>query len=203
MCIFFQRDIDTRLRPSGISGLLACAADAFEEYQLTEAWTWEHQALVRARLIYADEPLGKTFKTTREKVLTQTRDPNKLKHDVVIMREKMRDHLSAKKPGRFMLKQDKGGITDIEFLVQYLVLQHSHDKAPLTVWSDNVRILENCAQQGLITDEVARNLIEAYTCLRDEIHHRNLLNLDADVDDSCFVEQRQCIKQQWQQWFNG
>lgn len=196
-------DIDTRLRPSGISGLLACAADAFEEYQLTEAWTWEHQALVRARLIYADEPLGKTFKTTREKVLTQTRDPNKLKHDVVIMREKMRDHLSAKKPGRFMLKQDKGGITDIEFLVQYLVLQHSHDKAPLTVWSDNVRILENCAQQGLITDEVARNLIEAYTCLRDEIHHRNLLNLDADVDDSCFVEQRQCIKQQWQQWFNG
>lgn len=196
-------DIDTRLRPSGLSGLLACAADSFEEYQLTEAWTWEHQALVRARLIYGDEPLRQTFKTTRDKVLTQIREPNKLKHDVVTMREKMRDHLSAKKSGRFMLKQDKGGITDIEFLVQYFVLQHSHDKAALTVWSDNVRILENCAQQGLIAEDIAQNLIEAYTCLRDEIHHRNLLNLDADVDESRFVEQRQCIKQQWQQWFNG
>ncbi|OEF25479.1 bifunctional [glutamate--ammonia ligase]-adenylyl-L-tyrosine phosphorylase/[glutamate--ammonia-ligase] adenylyltransferase [Vibrio rumoiensis] len=194
-------DIDTRLRPSGISGLLACAADSFEEYQLSEAWTWEHQALVRARLIYGDEPLTQAFKATREKILTQVREPNKLKQEVSEMREKMREHLSEKKSGRFMLKQDKGGITDIEFLVQYIVLQHSHDNAPLTVWSDNVRILENCAEQGLMSAQDAQNLIDAYTCLRDEIHHRNLLNLDADVDESRFIEHRQCIQQQWQQWF--
>lgn len=194
-------EIDTRLRPSGVSGLLACAADSFEEYQLNEAWTWEHQALVRARVIYGDEPLIQAFKNTREKVLTLERDPQKLKQEVKDMREKMRSHLGEKKPGRFMLKQDKGGITDIEFLVQYLVLQHSHHYEQLTIWSDNVRILETCAQQGLISEEVAHALIEAYTSVRDEIHHRNLMNLDADVDDSRFVEQRQCIEQQWQQCF--
>lgn len=193
-------DIDTRLRPSGTSGLLACAAETFEEYQLQQAWTWEHQALVRARMIYGDAQLAESFKFTRNKVLTQNREPEKLKQDVIEMREKMREHLSAKKPGRFMLKQDKGGITDIEFLVQYLVLQYSHSHQALTLWSDNVRILEKSAEQGLMSEEKSLQLIDAYTCLRDETHHRNLLNLDADVDETRFTDQRECVTAQWQHW---
>ncbi|GLT15107.1 bifunctional [glutamate--ammonia ligase]-adenylyl-L-tyrosine phosphorylase/[glutamate--ammonia-ligase] adenylyltransferase [Vibrio algivorus] len=194
-------EMDTRLRPSGASGLLACATETFEEYQLQQAWTWEHQALVRARMIYGDSLLAESFSRIRHNVLTQPRDNNKLRQEVTDMREKMREHLSAKKPGRFMLKQDKGGITDIEFLVQYLVLQHSHTYSPLTQWSDNVRILEKAFEQGLMSEEDSQQLTEAYTCLRNETHHRNLLNLDADVDDSLFIEQRECVIAHWQHWF--
>lgn len=194
-------EMDTRLRPSGISGLLACATETFEEYQLQQAWTWEHQALVRARIIYGDAQLVESFSHIRHNVLTKERDGEKLRQEVSDMREKMREHLSAKKPGRFMLKQDKGGITDIEFLVQYLVLQYSHTHSPLTQWSDNVRILEKAAEQGLMTVQDSERLIAAYTCLRNETHHRNLLNLDVDVDDSLFTEQRDCVIAQWQHWF--
>lgn len=194
-------EMDTRLRPSGTSGLLACATETFEEYQLQQAWTWEHQALVRARIIYGDAQLVESFSHIRHNVLTQARDGEKLRQEVSDMREKMRAHLSAKKPGRFMLKQDKGGITDIEFLVQYLVLQYSHTHSPLTQWSDNVRILEKAAEQRLMTVQDSEQLIAAYTCLRNETHHRNLLNLDVDVDDSRFTEQRDCVIAQWQHWF--
>ncbi|WP_417880044.1 bifunctional [glutamate--ammonia ligase]-adenylyl-L-tyrosine phosphorylase/[glutamate--ammonia-ligase] adenylyltransferase [Vibrio sp.] len=194
-------EMDTRLRPSGVSGLLACTTETFEEYQLQQAWTWEHQALVRARVIYGDSQLAESFSRIRHKVLTQVRDAEKLRQDVSNMREKMREHLSAKKPGRFMLKQDKGGITDIEFLVQYLVLQYSHTHSPLTQWSDNVRILEKAAEQGLMSKQGREQLTEAYTCLRNETHRRNLLNLDADVDDALFIEQRECVIDHWQHWF--
>ncbi|WP_105902219.1 bifunctional [glutamate--ammonia ligase]-adenylyl-L-tyrosine phosphorylase/[glutamate--ammonia-ligase] adenylyltransferase [Vibrio gangliei] len=190
-------EVDTRLRPSGASGLLACSAETFEQYQQQEAWTWEHQALVRARMIYGDDILAQSFADTRHRILTQQRELPALQKEVREMREKMRAHLAEKKAGRFMLKQDKGGITDIEFLVQYIVLQHSHQYGALTRWSDNVRILETMAEQGLIPDEHVQQLIEAYTTLRNEIHHRNLLNLDADVDNSLYTEQRGWVCQQW------
>ena len=119
------------LRPSGASGLLVSPTDAFDEYQHKEAWTWEHQALVRARMIYGDEPLANAFYKTRGNVLSLSRDRDDLRKNVVEMREKMRNHLGGKKAERFMLKQDAGGITDIEFLAQYLVLSHSHDKPKL------------------------------------------------------------------------
>ncbi|EDL51868.1 bifunctional glutamine-synthetase adenylyltransferase/deadenyltransferase [Vibrio mediterranei AK1] len=169
-------EVDTRLRPSGASGLLVSPTDAFDEYQHNDAWTWEHQALVRARIIYGDAPLQHAFENTRNDVLRTARDELTLKQQVVDMREKMRDHLGGKKAGRFMLKQDAGGITDIEFLAQYLVLQYSHDKPKLTRWSDNVRIFESMMSQGVMEEEQAMALTHAYTTLRDEIHHRNLLN---------------------------
>lgn len=96
--------------------------EAFEEYQQTEAWTWEHQALVRARAIYGSDALVSAFDEVRRKVLQQSRDSEALKKDVLEMREKMRDHLGGKKSERFMLKQDQGGITDVEFLTQYWYL---------------------------------------------------------------------------------
>ncbi|EII2403176.1 bifunctional [glutamate--ammonia ligase]-adenylyl-L-tyrosine phosphorylase/[glutamate--ammonia-ligase] adenylyltransferase [Vibrio parahaemolyticus] len=194
-------EVDTRLRPSGASGLLVSPTDAFEDYQHQDAWTWEHQALVRARMIYGDEPLAIAFHNTRHDVLCKPRDEQTLKKEVVEMREKMRDHLSGKKPGRFMIKQDVGGITDIEFLAQYLVLNYSHDKPKLTRWCDNVRIYETLIAQGVMEEDQAMQLIRAYTTMRNEIHHRNLLNLDADVVEDKFVAEREWVKQAWNQWF--
>ncbi|MDF4638977.1 bifunctional [glutamate--ammonia ligase]-adenylyl-L-tyrosine phosphorylase/[glutamate--ammonia-ligase] adenylyltransferase [Vibrio parahaemolyticus] len=194
-------EVDTRLRPSGASGLLVSPTDAFEDYQHQDAWTWEHQALVRARMIYGDEPLAIAFHNTRHDVLCKPRDEQTLKKEVVEMREKMRDHLGCKKSGRFMIKQDVGGITDIEFLAQYLVLNYSHEKPKLTRWCDNVRIYETLIAQGVMEEDQAMQLIRAYTTMRNEIHHRNLLNLDADVVEDKFVAEREWVKQAWNQWF--
>ncbi|ENL1284796.1 bifunctional [glutamate--ammonia ligase]-adenylyl-L-tyrosine phosphorylase/[glutamate--ammonia-ligase] adenylyltransferase [Vibrio parahaemolyticus] len=194
-------EVDTRLRPSGASGLLVSPTDAFDDYQHQDAWTWEHQALVRARMIYGDQPLVIAFHNTRHDVLCKPRDEQTLKKEVVEMREKMRDHLGGKKSGRFMIKQDVGGITDIEFLAQYLVLNYSHEKPKLTRWCDNVRIYETLIAQGVMEEDQAMQLIRAYTTMRNEIHHRNLLNLDADVVEDKFVAEREWVKQAWNQWF--
>lgn len=196
-------EVDTRLRPSGASGLLVCPVDAFEAYQHQEAWTWEHQALVRARMIYGDEQLAVEFNRVRHDVLAKPREQAKLQKEVAEMRAKMREHLGGKKADRFMLKQDKGGITDIEFLAQYLVLNYSAEKPKLTRWSDNVRIFETLIAQGVMEEAQAMLLTQAYTTMRDEIHHRNLLNRDADVALDKFVTLRQGVMQAWQQWLES
>ena len=112
----------------------------------------------------------------------------------------MRDHLGGKKADRFMLKQDPGGITDVEFLAQYLVLNYSHKKPKLTRWSDNVRIFESMMAQGILDEADAMALTHAYTTMRDQIHHRNLLNLDADVAEDKFVSERELVTKQWHEW---
>jgi glutamate-ammonia-ligase adenylyltransferase len=193
-------EVDTRLRPSGASGLLVSPAEAFDEYQHQEAWTWEHQALVRARMIFGDEPLQHAFAKTRHEVLCLERDEVKLKKDVAEMRIKMRDHLGGKKVGRFMLKQDPGGITDVEFLAQYLVLRFSHDKPKLTRWCDNVRVFESMIAQGVMDEDKALALTHAYTEMRNQIHHRNLLNLDADVAEDKFIVEREFVSSIWNEW---
>lgn len=193
-------EVDTRLRPSGVSGLLVSPTDAFDEYQRQDAWTWEHQALVRARVIYGDAPLQQAFAQTRHQILCIERDHATLVKEVSEMRVKMREHLGGKKAGRFMLKQDPGGITDVEFLVQYLVLRFSQQKPKLTRWSDNVRIIETLTAQGILNQADAMALTHAYTEMRDQIHHRNLLNLDADVAEDKFAAERALVIQQWHQW---
>ncbi|AXN32412.1 bifunctional [glutamate--ammonia ligase]-adenylyl-L-tyrosine phosphorylase/[glutamate--ammonia-ligase] adenylyltransferase [Vibrio coralliilyticus] len=193
-------EADTRLRPSGASGLLVSPADAFDEYQHNEAWTWEHQALVRARMIYGDQRLQQAFSQTRHDILSLAREESKLKTDVAEMRVKMREHLGGKKSGRFMLKQDPGGITDVEFLAQYLVLRFSHEKPKLTRWSDNVRIFESMMAQGILDEAPAMALTQAYTTMRDQIHHRNLLNLDADVAEEKLTKERELVKALWHEW---
>ncbi|MCP3697003.1 MAG: bifunctional [glutamate--ammonia ligase]-adenylyl-L-tyrosine phosphorylase/[glutamate--ammonia-ligase] adenylyltransferase [Aliivibrio sp.] len=194
-------EVDTRLRPSGASGLLVSTSEAFDEYQREEAWTWEHQALVRARMIYGDMTLQSAFNATRHDILCLERDEQKLQQDVVEMREKMRDHLGGKKAGRFMLKQDAGGITDIEFLAQYLVLNHANQAPKLTRWSDNVRIFESFAEQDVMSEELSQSLIHAYCVMRNEVHHRNLLGFDADVADTDFYKERKTVVTAWNQWF--
>ncbi|MCL4118009.1 UNVERIFIED_CONTAM: hypothetical protein GTU68_056147 [Idotea baltica] len=194
-------EVDTRLRPSGASGLLVSMSEAFDEYQRDDAWTWEHQALVRARMIYGDNLLQGAFNKTRHEILCLPRNEKDLQKEVAEMREKMREHLGGKKAGRFMLKQDIGGITDIEFLAQYLVLNHSHQAPKLTRWSDNVRIFESLSQQGVMDEELCQKLIDAYCVMRNEIHHRNLLGFDADVDESCFTKERETVVNAWNKWF--
>ena len=163
-------EVDARLRPSGAAGMLVTTADAFADYQQNEARTWEHQALVRARVVYGDPALQARFDAIRRDILT-TRGGATLQTEVREMREKMRAHLGNKHPNRFDIKADAGGITDIEFITQYLVLRYASDKPKLTRWSDNVRILELLAQNDIMDEEEARALTHAYTTLRDALHH--------------------------------
>ncbi|NAW69033.1 bifunctional [glutamate--ammonia ligase]-adenylyl-L-tyrosine phosphorylase/[glutamate--ammonia-ligase] adenylyltransferase [Vibrio sp. V27_P1S3P104] len=196
-------EVDTRLRPSGASGLLVSPLDAFALYQQEEAWTWEHQALVRARMIYGDAPLQHHFSDIRHTILSLPRDQATLQKQVIEMRQKMRQHLGSKKVGRFMLKHDEGGIADIEFLAQYWVLLYSHQYPKLTRWSDNVRIFESLIQLGVLDESSANALTHAYTCMRDQIHHRNLLNLDADVDEAKLIAEREVVKLIWHNWLGA
>lgn len=193
-------DVDVRLRPSGASGLLVSTMEAFAEYQHKEAWTWEHQAIVRARMVYGDAPLQQAFADVRRQILTQCREPHQLQHDVVAMRHKMREHMGSKKAGMFGLKQDQGGITDIEFIAQYLVLQHASQQPALTRWSDNVRIFDTMAEYEILSLSQATALKQAYCSMRDEVHRLNLLGLPAYVDEQQFGTEREVVKQIWQQY---
>ncbi|OAN19041.1 bifunctional glutamine synthetase adenylyltransferase/deadenyltransferase [Photobacterium jeanii] len=193
-------EVDVRLRPSGASGLLVSTLEAFADYQQQEAWTWEHQALVRARLIYGDAPLQQGFAQVREQTLMQVRDSDTLRQQVVEMREKMRSHLGSKKADCFDLKQDLGGIADIEFIAQFLVLNHAHSNAALTRWSDNVRIFDTMAEHAKMSPEQVTALKHAYCEMRDATHRLSLLGLSAYVEEPQFADERAVVEQAWLQY---
>jgi len=193
-------EVDARLRPSGAAGMLVTTADAFADYQQNEAWTWEHQALVRARVVYGDPQLKSRFDEIRRTILMTPRDGEKLQTEVREMREKMRAHLGNKHRERFDLKADAGGITDIEFTAQYLVLGHAHQKPKLTRWSDNVRILELLAQNDIMDEQEAQALTHAYTTLRDALHHLALQEQPGHVPETEFAEERGQVSASWQKW---
>ena len=193
-------EVDARLRPSGAAGMLVTTADAFADYQRDEAWTWEHQALVRARVVYGDPQLTGQFYAIRRAILTTSRNGETLQTEVREMREKMRAHLSNKHKDRFDIKADEGGITDIEFITQYLVLRYAHARPKLTRWSDNVRILEGLAQNGIMDEQEAQALTTAYTTLRDELHHLALQELPGHVAQSRFVAERDMVRACWNRW---
>jgi glutamate-ammonia-ligase adenylyltransferase len=168
-------EVDTRLRPSGNSGLLVSSLPAFWKYQQEKAWTWEHQALVRARFIAGDLAIQKVFEDYRQQILCEARDLEQLKTDVKAMRQKMLDHLSSAAKGSkeqvFHIKHDPGGVVDIEFLVQYLVLAHAHAEPALVAWSDNVRSIEQLKKARLISNDECEQLLQAYLDLREMTHH--------------------------------
>ncbi|WP_438268912.1 bifunctional [glutamate--ammonia ligase]-adenylyl-L-tyrosine phosphorylase/[glutamate--ammonia-ligase] adenylyltransferase [Photobacterium damselae] len=193
-------EVDMRLRPSGASGLLVSTIDAFAQYQQQEAWTWEHQALVRARMVYGDPALQQEFTAIRQQVLAQERDKVTLRQQVVEMRLKMRAHLGHKQLGKFGLKQDIGGITDIEFLAQYLVLAYASEYKAITRWSDNVRIFDILSQCDVISYLQGQQLTQAYCEMRDAIHHLSLQEQSAYCEPTLFAEQRQWVEQAWSQW---
>ncbi|QKN80482.1 bifunctional [glutamate--ammonia ligase]-adenylyl-L-tyrosine phosphorylase/[glutamate--ammonia-ligase] adenylyltransferase [Scandinavium goeteborgense] len=193
-------EVDARLRPSGAAGMLVTTTEAFADYQHHEAWTWEHQALVRARVVYGDPQLQSQFDAIRRDVLTVSREGEKLQTEVREMREKMRAHLGGKHRDRFDIKADEGGITDIEFITQYLVLRFAHNKPKLTRWSDNVRILELLAQNDIMDEQEALALSQAYTTLRDALHHLALQEEAGHVAPEAFAAERELVRASWLKW---
>ena len=194
-------EVDMRLRPSGNSGLLVSTLPAFEKYQRNDAWTWEHQALSRARGVAGCSRTLAAFEQLRHDILCQHRDPAQLRREVVDMREKMRASLGtpeSKQSTVFHTKHDAGGLVDIEFLVQYLMLAHSEAHPELTQWSDNIRQMEELGRAGVLPVEDAETLRETFITLRSTIHRRALQNLNSQVGGDEFPEEREYVRQMWQ-----
>ncbi|MGH1460792.1 MAG: bifunctional [glutamate--ammonia ligase]-adenylyl-L-tyrosine phosphorylase/[glutamate--ammonia-ligase] adenylyltransferase [Neptuniibacter sp.] len=195
-------EVDMRLRPSGNSGLLVTSLKAFKGYQEKEAWTWEHQALVRARFVAGDPELSELFQQERAQILGQERNQSKLLEDVGEMREKMRTHLGSKQSENtenpvFHLKHDRGGIVDIEFLVQYLVLNHGHQYPDLYEFTDNIRILDAAERHQLLSTEDAETLREAYKAFRSIGHRQTMQNRSNTISDNEMVECREAVACIW------
>lgn len=171
-------EVDMRLRPSGRAGLLVSSLDAFAEYQRNQAWTWEHQALVRARPVAGDPVLAAGFADVRREVLSRARDPVQLRVEVREMRQRMRQNLGSSTPGYFHLKQDPGGIADIEFMVQYAVLANAHQHPVLLTYTDNIRQLDGLEQIGILSSQNATLLRDAYRSLRRQLHRLTLQDKD-------------------------
>ena len=196
-------EVDMRLRPSGNSGMLVSTLSAFSKYQSDAAWTWEHQALVRTRVVAGNAQLAEDFATVRKTILSRQRDLTKLKQDVTEMRQKMRKQLGSKnkeeQDGQFHIKQDAGGIVDIEFIVQYLVLAHAYQYPVLVEWSDNIRILEVIGQSGLLSETQITTLIEAYKILRSETHKLALQQDSNKIDGAGFEVLRGDVQEVWRE----
>ncbi|MFN2349315.1 MAG: bifunctional glutamine synthetase adenylyltransferase/deadenyltransferase, partial [Thioalkalivibrio sp.] len=190
-------EVDTRLRPSGTSGLLVSSLKAFEQYQETKAWTWEHQALVRARPVVGDTRIAEGFTEIRRRILGICREREKLRQEVREMREKMWSEHASRKAGQFDLKRDPGGIADIEFMVQYWVLAHACDHPPLLDYPDNIRILERLVDTGLLPEQDARFLTDTYRAFRNRIHRLTLQEALAVVDTEEFSSQREGVRALW------
>lgn len=176
-------DTDLRLRPDGASGLLVSSLEAFEQYQRERAWVWEHQALVRARVIVGGEDIRRRFAGIRHQILSRPRDVAELKNSVREMRERMRREVAKSRGSEFDLKHDRGGLGDIEFLVQFGVLAWSHAHPELTHYTDNIRILEQFGRLELLPAGEARALTDAYRHLRGLIHRRALEGAASVVDE--------------------
>ncbi|MCW2257921.1 glutamate-ammonia-ligase adenylyltransferase [Providencia alcalifaciens] len=193
-------EVDARLRPSGESGMLVSTIEAFDDYQKNDAWTWEHQALIRARMVFGDAKLQQDFNRIRHETLCMPQDAETLCQQVRDMRLKMHQHLGSHQNTQFDLKTDPGGITDIEFIAQYLVLRYAPTNGSLTRWSDNVRIFELMAQNQLMPQEEASALTKAYVTMRDELHHLALQSLPSRVDISQFAVEREQVLASWVKW---
>ncbi len=167
-------EVDIRLRPSGESGLLVSSLAAFDHYQRQDAWTWEHQALLRSRAVAGDEGVRAAFELLRVRALTTYVRREHLAREVSEMRQRMRSELSKGTAELLDVKQDPGGIADIEFLVQYLVLSGASTYPDLVRWSDNIRQLEGLAAHSILTAADAEELADAYRTYRQRLHYLNL-----------------------------
>ncbi len=190
-------EVDLRLRPSGDSGLLVTHINVYEDYLKNQAWTWEHQALVRGRFIAGDPRLKARYEGIRRRVLCLPRESAKLKKEVREMREKMRDHLATKESNKFDLKQSKGGIADIEFIVQFGILDQAAKNESLTTYTDNVRLLEALQTEGFISAETAQTLKSAYCTYRDYGHKLVLQGDKAVIDEAEVAEMSDQVESIW------
>jgi len=194
-------EIDMRLRPSGSSGILVSHIDAYADYQVQDAWTWEHQALIKARPICGDDVLAKHFETIRKQVLARQRSTTGLKAEVAGMREKMRDELLKPEADVFDLKQDRGAMVDIEFLVQYLVLLNSHKYNALVNWTDNVRLIQTLIETGVMDEYTAHVLKHAYLIYRAAAHRLSLQEKSTRVPQTKFSRLQERVAKIWLVFF--
>jgi len=196
-------ETDMRLRPSGASGLLVSHIDAFADYQNRRAWTWEHQALVRARPVCGDPAVAEHFENIRVQALSRFRDRRILGKEVLDMRRRLRRKNRSRDPETFDLSQGEGGMVDIEFLVQYLVLANAHDHSNLLKWTDNVRLLESLCTSKIIDSTTAALLKDAYLSYRSAAHRLNLQEKPNLVDKTAFGDLRKEICDLWRKHFDG
>ena len=196
-------EIDTRLRPSGRKGLLVTSTDAFERYQEENAWTWEHQALLRARPVAGSEKIGRAFERIRNRTLTHRVSLETLRDDVLEMRARMRKELDRSDAEHFDLKQGRGGIGDIEFLVQYLVLRKAGKHEALIEYTDNIRQLDALVACGEVARQDAMDLQEIYRQYRLCQHHLVLNDESAVVAAGRFLQERERVTRAWEDYFES
>ena len=190
-------EVDPRLRPDGSKGVLVNTLDGLGEYLRDKAWTWEHQALVRARAVAGDPALGQRFARLRRDILLRDRDGDTLRDEVRSMRERMRTELGSRGSGRFDLKQDPGGVADIEFMVQYGTLRWASRLGADLEFTDNIRLLEGFRRAGLMPDQDVTLLADAYRAYRGRIHELSLQESEAVVGGEEFVELREAVVAIW------
>jgi glutamate-ammonia-ligase adenylyltransferase len=196
-------EVDARLRPSGRSGLLVSSTTAFAAYQREKAWTWEHQALIRARPVAGDERVGEAFRRIRREVLARPRDRDALRGEVAAMRRRMLEEHASPDPGRFHLKRDAGGVVDIEFMVQYLVLAHAHEAPVLLGETATVALLRRLADQGILAGETASRIETVYLAFRARIHAASLQRQEAAVPAQEFAAERAFVRALWSELMEG
>jgi glutamate-ammonia-ligase adenylyltransferase len=197
-------EIDTALRPNGNSGLLVTTFDAFADYQQQRgsntAWTWEHQAMTRARFVLGDDDLRERFDAVREAVITAARDHAALKSEIVAMREKVRQ-AHPMRGEQFDVKHSAGGMVDAEFAVQYLVLAHAAQHRDLIPNLGNIALLQRAEACGLLPSGVGQAAADAYRELRRIQHHARLNEEPTQVEPSRAAAQRDAVLALWQAVF--
>lgn len=194
-------EVDTRLRPNGASGLLVGSLAAFEQYQMAHAWTWEHQALIRARVVVGPPQLRARFEDIRHRVLTAPRDLERLRAEVLDMRRRMLRELDPGSERQFDIKLSPGGVTDIEFIVQYTVLAHAQAHGELTAWTDNLRLLGALARCGIISESMAEGLTESWFSFRSALHRSALMETPTILPGHRFGPERDLVLAAWQTVF--
>ena len=190
-------EVDVRLRPSGKGGMLVTSTDAFRRYQFEEAWTWEHQALLHARTVAGDAGLRERIEALRLDVLGNAVHREDLREKVAEMRERMRRELSAAQPGQFDLKQDRGGMADIEFLAQYWALSWADAYPPVVHFPDTIRQLESVASAALVPQQTVDQLVAAYQRYRQTAHRRSLEGLSGVLGAGEFEAERAAVAAIW------
>ena len=190
-------DVDARLRPEGESGPLVCTLNGYENYLEKRAWTWEIQALVRARAVLGPERMIKEFGRIRDRFLRKPRDPDFLRKEVAAMRLKMSQNLNRARQGFFDLKHSSGGMTDVEFTAQYLVLAYAPQYPKMELWTDNIRIFEECVRLKLLSPEDGNYLKEAYLAIRNRYNRQALLGKSKIVPDTELIPEREHVAAIW------
>ncbi len=190
-------DVDVRLRPYGESGPIVSAVGSYEKYLKNDAWLWEHQALIRARPVTNSPKLLNEFGRIRQNVLCQSREISKVRDSIVEMREKISLEHGSKDKTKFDIKKDKGGIVDIEFIVQFYVLSYANKYNEICTYTDNVRILDACSQVKLIEAKTAEELKKIYLQYRKHLHQMSLQMHTETVEMSVFANERLAVQNYW------